>query len=197
MQVAYIFPSSKALVKRVADKFDFSEPRVIVEFGPGEGCQTREIIKRMHPDSRILLFELDPVLASHLKHQFSNDPRIEVFHGDALNFPEALAKRNIAHCDYVLSGIPLSILEINKKRALLKKVYDCLVAKPHAAFIIYQITNELREHGHCDHFARAESEYCLINIPPMFVSKFYRQSLNGHVNGHKLAVSKTRSASRC
>ena len=30
-----------------------------------------------------------------------------------------LARRGIAHCDYIVSGIPFSILEIKKKRALL------------------------------------------------------------------------------
>ena len=70
MQVAYIVPSSRVLVKRVVKKMDLSKPRVIVEYGPGEGCHTREIVERMHPDSKLLLFEIDPELAAHLQHQF-------------------------------------------------------------------------------------------------------------------------------
>lgn len=184
MQVAYIVPSSKALIRRVVNKFDFSEPRIIVEFGPGEGCQTREILKRMHPESRLILFELDPEFTRHLEEQFKDEPRVEILNTDAQSLPDALAERGINHCDYVVSGIPFSILEGSKKKALLKKVYDSLTPDPHAAFIIYQVTNELRDRGHCDHFPRAESEYCLQNIPPMFVTKFYKQPLNGHVNGH-------------
>jgi quercetin dioxygenase-like cupin family protein len=34
-QVASLVPSSKAVTKKVADRFDFSQPRVFVEFGPG------------------------------------------------------------------------------------------------------------------------------------------------------------------
>ena len=34
---------------------------------------------------------------------------------------EELARRGIAQCDYIVSGIPFSILEIKKKRALLRK----------------------------------------------------------------------------
>ena len=34
-QIASIMPSSKALVKKVARKMDFSQPRVIAEYGPG------------------------------------------------------------------------------------------------------------------------------------------------------------------
>jgi phospholipid N-methyltransferase len=88
-------------------------------------------------------------------------------------------------CDYVFSGIPFSILEKELKKQLLQAVYDSLTTASHAAFVIYQVTNELRTNGHCNHFARAESEYCLRNIPPMFVAKFYK-TLNGHAhtNGH-------------
>ncbi len=183
MQVASIVPSSRVLINRVSGKFDFSKPRVIAEFGPGEGCHTREIVRRMHPDSTLLLFELDPELANHLRHQFRNDARISIVNDDCALLPEELAKRGIAHCDYVVSGIPFSTMEINKKREILRRIHGSLVPAPHAAFIIYQVTNELRDRGHCGHFARAESEYCLQNIPPMFVTVFYKQA-NGHANGH-------------
>jgi phospholipid N-methyltransferase len=171
-RVASIVPSSRALIRRVTSKFDFSQPRVIVEFGPGEGCHTREVIRRMHPDSRLLLFELDSDLSKHLTEQFKNDPRVEVINADAQTILSELQKRGLQYCDYVFSGIPFSILEIGKKRALLKKVFDALKPEPHAAFIIYQVTNELR--GHATIFPDADSEYCLQNIPPMFVTVFWK-----------------------
>ncbi len=191
-QVASIIPSSKTLIRKVAGRIDFSEPRVIAEFGPGEGCHTREIVSRMHADSRLLLFELDPELARHLEEQFSGDPRVTVLHQDAAELPSELAKRGIEYCDYVVSGIPFSILDPAKKRQLLQHTFDSLAPHPRSAFIIYQVTNELV--NHCRHFARVESEYCLQNLPPMFVSKFYRvaqKPVNGHThprsngtNGH-------------
>ena len=182
MRVAYIVPSSKALIRRVCMKLDFSKPKVIVEYGPGEGCHTRELVKRMHPQSRLLLFELDDELAAHLTEQFRDDDRVEVLHSDAAKLPEVLAERGIPHCDYVLSGIPFSIIEINKKREILQKTYDSLAPDPDAAFVIYQMTGELRQHA--KHFPRIESEYCLQNLPPMFVIKFYKQGLNGHATVH-------------
>ena len=180
MQVASIVPSSGTLIRKVAGKMDFTQPRVIAEFGPGEGCHTREIVRRMHPDSVLLLFELDAELAQHLKHQFRDDRRVTVINGDAARLPEELAERNLPHCDYVVSGIPFSILEPTKKRQLLRNIFDSLASEHHAAFIIYQVTNELVQH--CRHFPRVESEYCLRNIPPMFVTKYYKTA-NGHSNG--------------
>lgn len=181
-QVASIIPSSKTLIRKVSSKMDFSEPRVIAEFGPGEGCHTREIIARMHPESRLLLFELDPELAQHLAEQFRDNPQVTVLHQDAAELPTELAKLGVEHCDYVVSGIPFSILEPEKKKQLLQHTFASLAPNPRSAFIIYQVTNELV--NHCRHFPRVESEYCLQNLPPMFVTKFYRQPkpANGHAH---------------
>jgi len=177
LQVASIVPSSKALVKRVARKMDFTQPRVIAEYGPGEGVHSREIARRMSADSQLLLFELDQAFARDLERQFADDPRVHVVHGDAAKLPEELKRLGIAHCDYILSGIPFSILEIKKKRALLEKTYEALADG--GCFIIYQVTNELRQHATL--FDRAESEYVLQNIPPMFITVFHKMSRrNGH-----------------
>ena len=182
-------PSSQTMIRRVAAKMDFSRPRVIAEFGPGEGCHTREIVGKMHADSTLLLFELDPELAAHLTEQFRQDRRVIVLNRDAALLAEELASRTMRYCDYVVSGIPFSILDAAKKRDLLRHTFDVLAPEPHAAFIIYQVTNELRDRGHCDHFARADSEYCIKNLPPMFITKFWRTangsiaSANGHSNG--------------
>ena len=180
LQVASIIPSSKQLTRRIMSKFDFTEPRVIAEYGPGEGCHTREIAQRMHQGSTLLLFELDPELAGHLRHQFRNDPRVHVINAGADEITSELKSRGIEHCDYVISGIPFSTMEINKKRELLQKTYDALSQKPTSAFIIYQYTNELRQHAKV--FPRAKSEYFLQNIPPSFITVFYKMPLNG--NGH-------------
>jgi phospholipid N-methyltransferase len=176
-QIASIIPSSKALVKRVARKMDFSAPRVIAEYGPGEGVHSREIARRMPAGSKLLLFELDPAFSRDLQRQFADDPRVHVIHGDAARLPEELERRGIAKCDYILSGIPFSILEIKKKRALLEKTYEALADG--GTFIIYQVTNELRQHAKL--FERADSEYFLQNIPPMFITVFHKTNrLNGH-----------------
>jgi len=175
MRVAYIVPSSKVLVDRVAAKFDFSVPRIIAEFGPGEGCHTREIIRRMHPDSRLLLFELDPELARHLRRHFRDDRRVSILNTDASNLPYELSNLGIKYCDYVVSGIPFSTMEIGKKRQLLQRVHESLAPNAQSAFISYQMTNELR--GHATLFHRVKSEYCIQNIPPMSVTVFYKQGV--------------------
>ena len=194
-QIASIVPSSKALVERVASKIDFSQPRVIAEYGPGEGVHSREIARRMCPDSNLLLFELDPAFARDLERQFAGDRRVRVIHGDAASLPHELQRRGIDSCDYILSGIPFSILQIEKKRALLQKTHDALA--PGGSFIIYQVTNELKQHATL--FEHAQSEYFLQNIPPMFITVFQKTDpLDGHKCGtpqrEKFSISADRSA---
>jgi len=149
---------------------------VIAEYGPGEGVHSREIARRMSPDSHLLLFELDPAFARDLKRQFADDPRVHVIHADAATLPGELKRRGFAQCDYILSGIPFSILNIEKKRALLRKTHDALAQG--GSFIIYQVTNELKQHATL--FEHGQSEYFLQNIPPMFITVFHKTpSLHG------------------
>ena len=167
-------PSSPMMIRRVGEKMDLSRPCVVAEYGPGEGCHTREMLRRAHPESKFLLFELDPAFCRDLERQFVNDARVVVINGDAATLPEELAKQNLSHCDYVLSGIPFSILEVGKKRRLLQKTYDALV--PGGDFVIYQVTNELRRHATPSIFPSADSEYFLQNVPPMFITVFHKEA---------------------
>lgn len=165
-------PSSAAMIQRVSGKMDLSKPVVVAEYGPGEGCHTREMLKRAHPESKFILFELDPEFQDNLRRQFANDARVTVC-GDAFTLPEELAKQDLTYCDYVVSGIPFSILEAEKKKQLIQKTYDAIV--PGGAFVIYQVTNELRKHCHKPElFPRADSEYFLQNVPPMFITVFHK-----------------------
>ena len=190
-QIASIVPSSKALVERVARKMDFSQPRVIAEYGPGEGVHSREIARRMSPDSHLLLFELDAALSHNLELQFAGDRRVHVIHGDAARLPQELKRRGISYCDYILSGIPFSILKIDKKRALLQKTHDALA--PGGSFIIYQVTNELKQHAKL--FEHTDSEYFLQNIPPMFISVFHKEQSAQSLNDWEYRTARHRKVS--
>jgi phospholipid N-methyltransferase len=172
LQVASVVPSGRALVERVARRFDFTAPRRIVELGAGDGAHTRELTRRMAPGSQLLVFELDPDLAGHLRAAFADDDRVEVIQGDATSLADELRARGWEHCDYVLSGIPFSLLPIGKKQALIQVIHAWLKPEAHAAFVIYQVTAELRDHAPM--FPRQHSEYCLQSLPPMFVISFFK-----------------------
>jgi len=187
-QIASIVPSSQALVERVASKIDFKRARVIAEYGPGEGVHSRALAQRMRPDAQLLLFELDPAFSRDLARQFAGDRRVRVINANAMTIRSELIQRGIVQCDYIISGIPFSILEKEKKRNLLQQTHEALA--PGGAFIIYQVTNELRQHA--TDFASAASEYFLQNIPPMFITVFRKAAV---ANGNGAVDSAARLSS--
>ena len=190
LKIAYVVPSSKALVKRVLDRMDFAKARVFVEFGAGEGCYTRELAKRLAPDAKLLTFELDGHLADHLRKQFQDDPRVLVYQQDAATFREELRKLGIREADYVISGIPFSYLEPKKKKEILNAVHEGLT--PDGQFIVYQVTPELK--GHTRMFAAHEVEYFLANIPPMFIVACHKSEIT--LQPKKRAKKKPKPARR-
>src|SRR5258708_30742772 len=124
----------------------------------------------MRPDCQLLLFELDPALSRELRRQFSDAARVHVINDNAAHLQTELQRRGIGWCDYIVSGIPFSILKIDKKRALLQQTHDALALG--GRFIIYQVTNELKQHAKI--FEQAESEYFLQNISQIVVPVFQR-----------------------
>ena len=173
LKIAYVVPSSKSLVRRVLGKMDFQRAKVVVEFGGGEGCYTRELAERLAPDARLLVFELDAHLAEHLRKQFRDDDRVLVYEKDAATFRDELRELGILEADYVISGIPFSYLEPKKKKEILHAVHEGL--KPDGQFIVYQVTPELK--GHTRMFAAHEVEYFLANIPPMFIVACHKSEI--------------------
>src|SRR5438045_2305692 len=188
LQIASIMPSSQALVERVASKIDFEQARVIAEYGPGEGVHSRALAQRMRPDAQLLLFELDPHFSRDLARQFADDPRVRVINANATTIRSELIQRGIAQCDYIISGIPFSILEKEKKRNLLQQTHEALA--PGGAFIIYQVTNELRQHA--TDFSSAPAESFKTNLSPMFITVFRKAAV---ANGNGAVDSAARLSS--
>src|SRR5438477_211714 len=73
---------------------------------------------------------------------------------------------------------PLQIASIVPSSQALVETHDAL--SPCSAFIIYQVTNELRYHA-IDFAPESDSEYFLQNIPPMFITVFRKA---GNLDGN-------------
>lgn len=168
LRVGYVVPSSPFLTRQTARRIDFSQPRIVVELGPGEGCHTRQILKRMDSQSRLILFELDEEFVSHLRKQFSRDPRVTVLNMDALHLPQILNEMGHSHCDYIVSGLPFFVIEPKTKDRLLQSIAKAMGRD--SRFITYQVTTQLCDHDHL--FELAGKEYCPLNFPPINVLEF-------------------------
>jgi phosphatidylethanolamine/phosphatidyl-N-methylethanolamine N-methyltransferase len=164
VQVGYIVPSSRFLTTRTAKFIDFSRDRVVVELGPGEGCHTRKIVRRMNPGSRLILIELDEHFSKHLELQFADDPRVSVVNANALHLEETLVGLGISEPDYIVSGIPFTIMEKELKEKLLSSIADSM--GPDSRFITYQASLQISNH---EHFSLVRREHCMLNVPPLHV----------------------------
>lgn len=168
LRVGYVVPSSPFLTRQTARRIDFSKPRVVVELGPGEGCHTRQIVKRMNADSRLILMELDEEFVAHLRKHFANDPRVTVLHSDAQHLPETLSELGHTHCDYIVSGLPFLVIDEPVRNKILRNIANAMTEK--SRFITYQVTDQLVNHDHL--FELEDREYCPLNIPPINVFEF-------------------------
>ena len=69
-----IWPSSRFLVDEVLRPIDWERARVIVEYGPGVGTITTEILRRMHPDAHLVAIETNEAFVKFLNTSIT-DPQ--------------------------------------------------------------------------------------------------------------------------
>lgn len=172
VRVGYLVPSSPFLTRQTAKFIDFPTARTVVELGPGEGCHSRRIIRRMHADSKLILIELDAHFAKHLKSQFCDDARVVVIHGNALQLAEILDKLGVSKPDYIVSGIPFTIMQRELREKLLASIARAMGL--HSRFITYQVSLGISDHALFEH---VRSKHCLLNVPPIHVMELRKAAV--------------------
>src|SRR5260370_24819116 len=61
-----IVPSSRFLITQLLEPVDWAQARVIVEYGPGVGGLTAEILRRLRPDASLIRTATNPGVARGL-----------------------------------------------------------------------------------------------------------------------------------
>ncbi|MHB0775976.1 class I SAM-dependent methyltransferase [Halomonas sp. WWR20] len=138
-----IIPSSPALVKRMLSHVDWQRARVLVEYGPGVGTFTKEMLRQMHPDATLIVLETNEDFVEYVGRAYP-DPRLQVVHGSAEDIQEVLRQRGFDAVDYVVAGIPLSTLPIAVKDSILRATQK--VIAPDGAFLLYQFSPNILPH---------------------------------------------------
>jgi len=138
-----VIPSSRFLVRRTLDQIDWSRADLIVEYGPGLGTFTGEILRRMTPSGRLVVFETHPDFVQHLEGSL-RDPRLEVVHDSAETVKSTLTERGWGRADYVLSGVPFSLMPDRTRDSILQSTRAVL--DPTGAFLVYQFSPSIRTH---------------------------------------------------
>ena len=137
-----IVPSSRFLIKRLLQPIDWEQARVIVEYGPGVGVITAEILRRMRPDAILIAIELNPDFVTHLRSTLP-DERLKVIEGSAESVGEVLRRFGHDKANYIISGIPFSTIPAAVRERILRNTSAALA--PGGAFLVFQFSTRVLE----------------------------------------------------
>src|SRR5690349_8817444 len=132
-----LIPSSRFLVERLLKKVDWDRARTIVEYGPGVGTITGQILARMKPQTRLVVFEMNEDFVRYLNRTFP-DSRLHVVHGSAENVQRELERLKLDGADYIISGIPFTTMPKELRDQIMRESRAAL--KPGGAVLVYQFT---------------------------------------------------------
>ena len=135
-----IWPSSRYLVEEVLRPIDWQRAMVIVEYGPGVGTITSEILRRMRSDAHLVAIETNETFVKFLNASIA-DPRLRVTNGSAADVGAILQRLKLPLAQYVVSGIPLGSMPEALRTDIVAKTRSALA--PGGQFLVYQFTSRV------------------------------------------------------
>jgi phospholipid N-methyltransferase len=164
-RVGSIIPSSRFLIKTLLSEIDWDKTRVIVEYGPGVGTITREILRRMHPHCTLVVIEMNDEFVRHLKETLI-DRRLRVVHGTATQVGAVLARLAFPAADYIISSIPFTTMPKATRWQVIQESRRAL--RDGGRFIVLQFTPTVASHLE-PVFTQVEFDFELLNFPPALI----------------------------
>ncbi|HKU25026.1 MAG TPA: rRNA adenine N-6-methyltransferase family protein [Candidatus Sulfotelmatobacter sp.] len=162
LMLGSIIPSSRFLVKDLLSEIDWNTAQVLVEFGPGVGTITREVLKRMRPDATLVAIELNEEFVNYLSATIP-DKRLRVVHGSAARVRQILAQQGLAPADCIISGLPYTWLPEDVRKEIISESRHAL--KEEGTLVAFHFTPMLRPYLR-DSFGSVKSGFQFLNILP-------------------------------
>jgi phospholipid N-methyltransferase len=172
IHVASVTPTSRHGVERVCEKISFPESKLILEYGPGTGNFTSILLKNMDEHSKLIAIEKNPDFCRILEKSI-RDPRLAIFHDSAENVLDVLKSCNGAgelKADYIISGIPFSLLSRKRKMTVLENTHAAL--KKGGKFLAYQAFFQFPEILKIpleEIFGEVQAQYYMFSLPPLLI----------------------------
>jgi phospholipid N-methyltransferase len=165
MMLGSVVPSSSFLVNDMMNQVDWERARVLVEYGPGVGTFTREILKRMRPDAVLVAIELNTDFVEYLGDHIC-DPRFRVVQGSAARVRSILTQQNLTPADYIISGLPYRNMTDSLRREILEE--SRLALKAEGSMLLFQYTRTMLPYlESC--FSSVKLNFQLFNILPALI----------------------------
>ena len=145
---------------------DFSKASYVVEYGPGTGVFTDEILARLKPGSHLLLLERNPEFARKLAKKYEFAQYVTVINDTAEQVGRYLQKHGAQKADCILSGLPFASLPQDVSENILTETKKHL--NEGGKFITFQYTL-LRKSFFEKFFCEISITREIRNIPPAYV----------------------------
>ncbi len=135
-----IVPSSRFLIRQLLEPINWNRARVLVEYGPGVGSITTEVLRQMRSDAVLIAIEMNSEFVRYLRATIS-DPRLHLVQGSAAEVDRVLRRLGVNSADYIISGIPFSTIAASERDEILRKTVEVL--EPGGAFLLYQFSKRI------------------------------------------------------
>ena len=164
-QVGAVSRSSKYVIKAVIKHIFGLDLQNIVEYGPGDGALTLELLKVLSPKGKMLVVEMDPNFVRVLKK--INDRRLTVVQGKMQNIAKNLDRYGFKEVDLVLSSVPFSLIDKKEREEFVMFTHNTLVSR--GKFIIFHQYSKIMERSLKKYFKNVSTSFEPRNILPCFI----------------------------
>ena len=162
VMVGSVIPSSKALIDKMLAPVDWANCKLFVEYGPGVGTFTQEVLNRLAPDAILLTIDTNADFTTYLSRKI-RDSRLRPVTGSAADVRTIMADFGLTEADYILSGLPFSTLPPGIGPKIAEETAEAL--RPGGAFLVYQFSPKVRQFI-APYFERIDRGFEWVNIPP-------------------------------
>jgi len=164
--VGALIPSSKFLTKNILSYTDLTKKNlVIVEYGPGSGTFTREIVKGMKEGDTLIVIEQNKIFAKRLREQLAGAKNVFIHQDCVTNTSKILKRANIDRVDYIISGIPFSSIPKKMTEDILENTKK--IMSDETLFITFQYST-LKINTFKKHMTVLNKKFVLTNIPSAY-----------------------------
>ncbi|MEM1226905.1 MAG: hypothetical protein AAGJ40_14505 [Planctomycetota bacterium] len=122
-QVGAIAPSSEALVETMVEWIQWQSATGVVEYGPGTGVFTSEIVKRLRPDAKFMAIERARELATLTRQRC---PGVTVHEASAADVGDLMVQAGMQHADAIICGLPWASFPDVLQRSIMEATWRAM-----------------------------------------------------------------------
>ncbi len=131
-KIGAVLPTSKHFCRYMVRSVDWKPAKFVVEFGPGTGVVTDELLPMLPPTCRYLGVELDPALCRIFRQRH---PGVSLHRGSAADIEGIAREEGIGPIDVIISGLPWASFNRGLQDTILSAAHRAL--KPGGKFLTF------------------------------------------------------------